>query len=94
MADIRALLASHADSAHDAGHARTKELTGARVCVMRGDDAAVASGGSRKYLSPLDLRDYRSPSRRPIIVMTSDLVPRPFFACGPLPHPGRPSPAA
>jgi glyoxylase-like metal-dependent hydrolase (beta-lactamase superfamily II) len=45
MADIRVLLASHARSDPVAGHARTKELTGATVCVMRGDDAVIASGG-------------------------------------------------
>src|SRR4051794_32817753 len=50
MADIKVLLASHAHSDHVAGHARMRELTGARVCVMRGDDQVIASGGAGQYL--------------------------------------------
>ena len=50
MADIKVLLASHAHSDHVAGHARMKELTGAQVYVMRGDDAVIASGGKGQYL--------------------------------------------
>ena len=50
MADIRILLASHAHSDHVAGHARMRELTGAKVYVMRGDDAVIASGGKGQYL--------------------------------------------
>jgi metallo-beta-lactamase class B len=50
MTDIRILLASHAHSDHVAGHARMKALTGARVYVMRGDDAVIASGGKGQYL--------------------------------------------
>src|SRR6476646_8122626 len=50
MADIRVLLASHAHSDHVAGHARMRELTGAKVYVMRGDDAVIASGGKGQYL--------------------------------------------
>src|SRR5690348_12045426 len=50
MTDIKTLLASHAHSDHVAGHARMKELTGARVLVMRGDDAVIASGGEGQYL--------------------------------------------
>ena len=38
MRDIKLLLASHAHSDHVAGHARMRELTGAKVHVMRGDD--------------------------------------------------------
>jgi metallo-beta-lactamase class B len=45
MRDIKILLASHAHSDHVAGHALAKELTGAKVYVMRGDDSVVASGG-------------------------------------------------
>ena len=45
MADIRVFLASHAHSDHVAGHAPMKELTVAKVCVMRGDDAVIASSG-------------------------------------------------
>jgi metallo-beta-lactamase class B len=50
MADIKVLLASHAHSDHVAGHARMRELTGAKVYVMRGDDAVIASGGKGQYL--------------------------------------------
>src|SRR3954465_793451 len=49
MRDIKFLLASHAHSDHVAGHALAKELTGARVCVMRGDDRVIASGGEGQY---------------------------------------------
>jgi metallo-beta-lactamase class B len=50
MQDVKILLASHAHSDHVAGHARMKELTGARVYVMRGDDTVIASGGKGQYL--------------------------------------------
>jgi metallo-beta-lactamase class B len=50
MRDIKTLLASHAHSDHVAGHALVKELTGAKVYVMRGDDEVVASGGKGQYL--------------------------------------------
>jgi metallo-beta-lactamase class B len=50
MSDIKILLASHAHSDHVAGHALAKELTGAKVLVMRGDDEVIASGGKGQYL--------------------------------------------
>lgn len=50
MRDVKILLASHAHSDHVAGHARLRELTGAKVYVMRGDDAVIASGGKGQYL--------------------------------------------
>lgn len=50
MRDVKVLLASHAHSDHVAGHAKMKELTGAKVYVMRGDDAVIASGGKGQYL--------------------------------------------
>src|SRR5436305_5015106 len=43
MRDVKVLLASHAHSDHVAGHARMRELTGAKVYVMRGDDDVIAS---------------------------------------------------
>ncbi len=49
MRDIKILLTSHAHSDHVAGHALAKEITGAKVYVMRGDDAVVASGGHGQY---------------------------------------------
>jgi metallo-beta-lactamase class B len=49
MHDIKILLASHAHSDHVAGHAVAKELTGAKVYVMRGDDTVVATGGQGQY---------------------------------------------
>ena len=48
--DIKILLDSHAHSDHVAGHARVKQLTGAKVYVMRGDDEVIASGGEGQYL--------------------------------------------
>jgi metallo-beta-lactamase class B len=50
MRDVKILLASHAHSDHVAGHALMKELTGAKVYVMRGDDDVISSGGRGQYL--------------------------------------------
>ena len=50
MRDIKYLLASHAHADHVAGHAALRELTGAKVCVMRGDDEVIAQGGVGQYL--------------------------------------------
>jgi metallo-beta-lactamase class B len=50
MRDIKVLLASHAHSDHVARHAKMRELTGAKVYVMRGDDEVIASGGKGQYL--------------------------------------------
>ena len=50
MRDIKYLLASHAHSDHVAGHAALRELTGAKVCAMRGDDEVIAQGGVGQYL--------------------------------------------
>jgi len=48
--DVKYLLASHAHSDHVAGHSALKDLTGAAVCVMQGDDAVVRTGGVGQYL--------------------------------------------
>jgi metallo-beta-lactamase class B len=50
LSDVKILLASHAHSDHVAGHALLKELTGAKVYVMRGDEGVIASGGQGQYL--------------------------------------------
>ena len=50
MSDIKYLLASHAHSDHVAGHAMMRELTGAKVLVMEGDDRVVVAGGAGQYL--------------------------------------------
>ncbi len=50
MSDVKVLLASHAHSDHVAGHALAKELTGAEVYAMKGDDDVIASGGKGQYL--------------------------------------------
>ena len=50
MSDVKYLLASHAHSDHVAGHAAMRELTGAKVIVMEGDDKVVSSGGVGQYL--------------------------------------------
>ena len=48
--DIRILLTSHAHSDHVAGNALIKEITGAQVYVMQGDENVVANGGRGQYL--------------------------------------------
>jgi len=50
LQDVKILLASHAHSDHVAGHALMKDLTGAKVYVMRGDEGVIASGGQGQYL--------------------------------------------
>jgi glyoxylase-like metal-dependent hydrolase (beta-lactamase superfamily II)/type 1 glutamine amidotransferase len=50
MREIRYLLASHAHDDHVGGHALMQELTGSKVCVMRGDDEVIAAGGKGQYL--------------------------------------------
>lgn len=50
LSDVKYLLASHAHSDHVEGHAKLRELTGAKVLVMQGDDRVVASGGAGQYL--------------------------------------------
>ncbi len=50
MTDVKILLASHAHADHVAGHAKLRELTGAKVFVMRGDHEVIASGGQGQYL--------------------------------------------
>ncbi len=50
MKDIKIILASHAHSDHVGGHALARELTGAKVYVMRGDDDVIKSGGKGQYL--------------------------------------------
>src|SRR5438270_1956465 len=51
MRDVKVLLASHAHSDHVAGHARMRELTGAKVYVMRGDDEVTRPGGKGQSLN-------------------------------------------
>jgi metallo-beta-lactamase class B len=50
LKDVKYLLASHAHSDHVAGHAKMRELTGAKVLVMKGDDDVVVAGGKGQYL--------------------------------------------
>jgi metallo-beta-lactamase class B len=50
MKDVKYLLASHAHSDHVASHANLKELTGAKVLVMKGDATVIAEGGKGQYL--------------------------------------------
>jgi metallo-beta-lactamase class B len=50
FSDIKILLGSHAHSDHMAGNALVRELTGAQVAVMKGDDQVIASGGQGQYL--------------------------------------------
>ncbi|MBS0210155.1 MAG: subclass B3 metallo-beta-lactamase [Planctomycetes bacterium] len=50
IGDVKILLASHAHSDHVAGHALMKQMTGAQVFVMQGDDSVIARGGEGQYL--------------------------------------------
>jgi metallo-beta-lactamase class B len=47
--DVKIILANHAHNDHVAGTALLKELTGAKVFIMEGDDKVVASGGKGQY---------------------------------------------
>ena len=49
FADIKILLDSHAHSDHVAGNALVKQLTGARVMVMKGDETVVGTGGGGDF---------------------------------------------
>jgi metallo-beta-lactamase class B len=48
--DTKILLGSHAHSDHVEGNALIKELTAAKVFVMKGDDDVIANGGKGQYL--------------------------------------------
>ena len=50
MSDVKVILASHAHSDHVEGHALLREITGAKVFVMNGDDKVIESGGKGQYL--------------------------------------------
>jgi metallo-beta-lactamase class B len=50
FSDVKILLTSHAHDDHVAGHASIKQLTGASVQVMAGDDRVIAAGGAGQYL--------------------------------------------
>jgi metallo-beta-lactamase class B len=47
--DIKILLTSHAHADHVAGNARVKQLTGAKVMVMQGDEDLVQTGGKDDF---------------------------------------------
>jgi metallo-beta-lactamase class B len=47
--DIKIVLSSHAHIDHVGGHARVRELTGARVLVSQGDERLVREGGRRDF---------------------------------------------
>ena len=49
FADIKYLLSSQAHNDHSAGNFLVKELTGARVLVMQGDDDIIANGGKGDF---------------------------------------------
>ncbi len=48
--DIKILLTSHAHGDHVAGSATVKELTGAKIYVMEGDETVLENGGRGQYL--------------------------------------------
>lgn len=49
MTDVKYILSSHAHGDHVEGTALLKEITGAEVWVMTGDDNVMASGGKGQY---------------------------------------------
>src|SRR5882757_8735050 len=49
FSDVKILLESHAHDDHVEGHALVRQLTGAQVYVMKGDDKVIASGGLGQY---------------------------------------------
>lgn len=49
LTDVKIILTNHAHNDHVAGTALLKELTGAKVYIMEGDDKVVASGGKGQY---------------------------------------------
>lgn len=59
FSDVKILLASHQHGDHMEGHALIKELTGANVQVMQGDDELTAKGNGRAKACKVDrvLRD-------------------------------------
>ena len=50
FSDVKILLGSHAHGDHMEGNALVKELTGAQVYVMQGDEEVIRSGGKGQYL--------------------------------------------
>src|SRR5690242_13770705 len=50
FSDVKILLGSHAHNDHMEGNFLVKELTGAQVYVMRGDEQVIAAGGKGQYL--------------------------------------------
>lgn len=49
FADIKVLLSGHAHIDHVGGHALIRQLTGARVMAMAGDDVLITSGGASDF---------------------------------------------
>jgi metallo-beta-lactamase class B len=49
FADVKYLLSSQAHNDHSAGNFLVKELTGAKVLVMQGDDDIIATGGKGDF---------------------------------------------
>ena len=50
LADVKIMLSSHAHVDHVGGHARMKQLTGARIYASAADAQALASGGADDFL--------------------------------------------
>ncbi len=49
LTDVKIVLASHAHGDHVAGNALMKELSGAQVYAMQGDEQVISSGGAGQY---------------------------------------------
>ena len=52
FSDVKILLTSHAHGDHAQGTALVKELTGAKIMVMQGDEGIVESGGQGDFVYP------------------------------------------
>ncbi|MSU64058.1 MAG: subclass B3 metallo-beta-lactamase [Pedosphaera sp.] len=68
--DVKILLASHAHNDHVEGHALVKQLTGAQVHVMKGDDVVISTGGEGQYLYDMRWR----PCKIDRVLMDGDKV--------------------
>jgi metallo-beta-lactamase class B len=70
MSDVKILLSSHAHSDHVEGLAAMKELTGAQVFIMEGDQRVIREGGAGQYL----YKDHWKPCRVDRVLQDGDKV--------------------
>lgn len=70
LSDVKILLSSHAHSDHVEGLALMKELTGAQVFIMEGDQQVIREGGAGQYL----YKDHWKPCRVDRVLRDGDKV--------------------